>query len=411
MPLPSTRYPAIASRSATAGQWGVIALGLSIPVSVALDNILIGLIAVFWLLSGELRGKADLIRRNPVAIAALLLFGLLAVGTIYSSGNTDTLLKYVDLLFIPIFLTSFQDVKTRERALFVFCIAAFASIVVSHLDYLRLLPPNPWLPRSGDYSTGFKLPVTHGLIVAFSAYLFALLARDERNRKLRIGYIAIALFAAHNVVFMNWGRTGYLVLVILFLYFFVVTFGRRGLVLFIAIAGATVLTAYVTSTTFHQRVNVVAQQFMEWKPGTPSADSVGERLEYYVNSLKLIRERPLLGSGTGSFPAEYARVVADRNMLATVNPHNEFLLIAVQIGVIGLASLIYLFYRQWRSAGALARSLYRDLARGLVLTFVVGCLFNSLLLDHTEGLLFAWMSALAFAAPLQPPPLTAAPAP
>jgi hypothetical protein len=29
--------------------------------------------------------------------------------------------------------------------------------------------------------------------------------------------------------------------------------------------------------------------------------------------------------------------------------------------------------------------------------FVVGCLFNSLLLDHTEGLFFVWMTALAFA--------------
>jgi hypothetical protein len=31
-----------------------------------------------------------------------------------------------------------------------------------------------------------------------------------------------------------------------------------------------------------------------------------------------------------------------------------------------------------------------------VLTFVIGCLFNSLLIDHTEGLLFAWLSGLVF---------------
>jgi len=408
------RNPSIASRAATAGQWGVIALGLSIPVSVALDNILISLIAILWLLGGDLRGKAAVVRQNPVAGSALLLFGLLALGTLYGSGGSGTLLKYIDLLLIPIFLTFFQDIKTRERALLAFCIAAVASVAVSHLDYLHLLPPNPWLPLSPFYSTGFKHPITHGLIVAFSAYLFALLARDEKNKTLRSGYIALALLAAHNVVFMNWGRTGYLVLAILFLYFFVVTFGRRGLVLFIAIAGVMFLTAYATSTTFHQRVNDVARQFMAWKPGQPAKptdDSVGDRLEFYVNSLKLIREHPLLGSGTGSFPAEYARIVADQNMLATVNPHNEYLLIAVQIGVIGLASLLYLFYRQWRYAGALARPFYRDVARGLVLTFVVGCLFNSLLLDHTEGLWFAWLSALVFAAPAKPPPLSATGAP
>ncbi len=401
------RYPSLASGAATAGRWGVIALGLSIPVSVALDNILISLIAVLWLLGGDLRGKAALIRQNPVAIAALLLFGLLASGTLYSSGNTGVLFKYIDLLFIPIFVILFQDEKTRERALFAFCVAAIASIGVSHLAYLNLLTYSSLLPRESVYPIGFKASITHSLIVAFAAYLFALYARDEQNRTYRAGYITLALFAAHNVVFMTWGRTGYLVLAILFLYFFVVTFGRRGLMLFIAVAGVTFLTAYATSTTFHQRVNDVAQQFMAWEPGTPSDDSVGERLEFYVNSLEIISERPLIGSGTGSFPDVYAQAVAGRNMLATVNPHNEYLLIAVQIGLLGLASLIYLFYRQWRYAGKLEQPFYRDLGRGLVLTFVIGCLFNSLLLDHTEGLLFAWLTALVFAAPAKRPPLAA----
>jgi len=37
------------------------------------------------------------------------------------------------------------------------------------------------------------------------------------------------------------------------------------------------------------------------------------------------------------------------------------------------------------------------LARGLVLMIAAGCLFNSLLLDHTEGLLYAWLTGLLFA--------------
>ncbi len=404
------RYQSIASGAARAGPWGVIALGLSIPISVALDNVLISLIAILWLLGGDLRGKTAVVRHNPVAVAALVLFGLLAAGAI-RGGNSGVLLKYIDLLLIPVFLAFFQDAKTRERALFAFCIAAVASVIVSHLAYLNLLSHNSLLPREPFYPIGFKASITHSLIVAFAAYLFALYAREEQNKAYRVGYIALALLAAHNVVFMGWGRTAYLVLALLFLYFFVVTLGRRGFVAFCALAAATFSTAYVASNTFQLRMLDFAQQFMGWQPGVPSDDSVGERFEYFINSLKLIREHPLLGSGTGSFPAVYAQAVADQNMLATVNPHNEYLLIAVQIGLIGLASLIYLFYRQWRYAGELAPPFYRDLARGLVLTFIVGCLFNSLLLDHTEGLLFAWLTALVFAAPAKPPPLAARPAP
>ena len=400
-------HPLIASRTLAAGQWGVIVLGLSIPISVALDNVLISLIAILWLLGGNFRAKATAVRQNPVAVAALVLFGLLAIGTIYGRGNPGVLLKYIDLLLIPVFLVFFQDAKIRERALVAFCVAAVASVLVPHLAYMNLLADSPLISRSRTYSTGFKLSVTHGIIVAFSAYLFALFAREEQDIKRRIGFIALALFAAHNVIFMGWGRTGYLVLAVLFLYYFAMTFGRRGTLFFAVLAAATILTAFVTSTTFERRVNDLTGQLMMWKPGEPSSDSIGERLEFYTNSINLIREQPLIGSGTGSFPVVYAQAVAHKHMLATVNPHNEYLLIAVQIGLIGLASLIYLFYRQWRYAGELARPFYRDLGRGLMLTFAVGCLFNSLLLDHTEGLLFAWLSALIFAAPAKMRPLLA----
>jgi hypothetical protein len=37
------------------------------------------------------------------------------------------------------------------------------------------------------------------------------------------------------------------------------------------------------------------------------------------------------------------------------------------------------------------------LARGLVLTIMIGSLFNSLLIDHTESLLFSWGAGLLYA--------------
>ena len=84
-------------------------------------------------------------------------------------------------------------------------------------------------------------------------------------------------------------------------------------------------------------------------------------------------------------------------MVATVNPHNEYLNIAVQLGAAGLLMLLYLFYCQWRLASLLPTPYERHLARSLVITFAVGCLFNSLLMDHAEGLFFAWVTGLSFA--------------
>ena len=396
------RYAPLAAATSAAGRWSMVALGVSIPVSVALDNVLMGLIAIFFLLSGDWQNKARMLRANPVVLAALLLFGLLALGTAYADGDVKTLPKYIDLLLIPAFVTFFRDDSTRLWALRMFFMAAIASIVVSYLVHFGLLNHISWFRRDSAIPTGFKYTITHSIIVAYAAYLFALLALREQIRGRRIAYAALALFAVHNVVFMVYSRTGYCVITALFFYFFVANFGRRGLAMVTAAIVVTFVTAYVTSDIFHQRIDAAIGQSAAWRSGEPSKDSVGLRLEWYTTSLKIIRERPLTGYGTGSFPGLYANAVAGSGQVATTNPHNEYLLITVQLGILGLACLLYLFWRQWRFAAHIPDPLYRHLARGLVLTFVIGCLFNSLLIDHTEGLLFAWLTGLLFAAATPP---------
>ena len=391
----------LTDRADAAGRWATLALAATIPVSVFLDNALMTAVALLWLLGGNLRGKAAIVRANPVAVAALGLFSLLLIGLAYGSRDIGDLAKYDDLLLLPAFLTCFRDAATRKRALWLFCGVVLASIAISLLASAGLLADNPLLPRTPDYPAAFKSTITQSLLVAFAAYLFALLAREERNMPRRALLVLCALAAVHNVIFIVYGRTGYVVLAALFVYFFAVTFGRRGLAVVALMGALTFFVAYRTSDTFYERLQLAAEEAGTWKPGQPAHTSVGLRLEFYATSLDLIRKHPLIGTGTGSFPRVYARAVEGRGMEATDNPHNEYLLIAVQTGLIGLAALLYLFYQQIRQSARLESALYRDLARGLVITFAVGCLFNSLLLDHTEGLLFAWLSALIFA-PLPP---------
>ena len=84
-------------------------------------------------------------------------------------------------------------------------------------------------------------------------------------------------------------------------------------------------------------------------------------------------------------------------MLPTRNPHNQYLLTASQVGLVGLALLLLLVLTAVALRESAAGRTGPDLARGLVLTIVVGSLFNSLLIDHTESMFFAWMSGLLYA--------------
>lgn len=380
-----------------------VALGISIPISVALDNVLLALIFISWLVAGGCREKLTAAFHNRVAVAAFALFCLLAAGLIYSSGNpgdgTQMLGKYIDLAFVPIFVGLFRGERVRHWAWLALAFALVLTLVLSYLTWLGLIPENPLLLGTPHKPEVFKRYLTQSVFLAFGALLFAQLACNARSVRRRYGWWLLAALAAANVAFMSQGRTGQLILVALLVYFSYSAWGRRGVIAavigILVAAGAITLGAGETSSRYSRAFD----EWNNWQPGQAAQtfDSIGRRLEFYRNSLEIARAHPLIGTGTGSVSKVYADHVAGTAAAATENPHSEYLNLAIQLGVSGVLALLYLFYCEWRRAAMLPQAYERHLARGLVITFVIGCAFNSLLMDHAEGLLFSWASGLLFA--------------
>lgn len=385
-----------------AGRWTAVALGASIPVSVALDNVLLLAALICYALGGGYREKLAAIQSNPVVIAALALFAMLAAGTLYGPATSREALhylgKYLDLLFVPVFAWSLRDAGDRRNAVIAFAAMLLVVLFFSFAIALGALPPNRLMLGSTGNPVVFKEYLTHNVLVALGAFLFCELALASTSRRARLMWGACAALAAVNILFLIPGRTGYLVLAALALYLGFQLARWRGFAAAGAVLVALLAALYAVSGPFQQRVDRALDEYSSWRPGEAAAvnNSVGLRLEFHANSLALFGDHPLAGIGTGGFPGAYAEKVRGTAMVATSNPHNEYLLIAVQTGLIGLALLLYLFHRQWQLAPRLAAPLETHLARGLLLAIAVGCLFNSLLLDHTEGLLYAWMTGLAY---------------
>ena len=382
-------------------RWATIALGISIPVSVALDNVLLAVIAAGWAAGGMYREKLAVMRGNPVVLAAIGLYALLLLGAVYGDrnpGDTANFLgKYVDLAFIPVFAFLLRDAPTRRLALRAFAAALAVVLALSYLIKAGLLPTGRLLHGDPANPVVFKNHITHNVLMAYGAYLFAIFAAYAVARTERIAWGALALLAAVNVLFMVHGRTGYVVLAaLIFLYFY----GRmnwRGLVIAAPLLAALFAAAYAGSPGFKQRIDLALSQASNREHVPAVGDSIGLRLEFARNSLAIIGDNPVLGVGTGGFPKAYAERVRGTSSLPSHNSHNEYLNIAVQIGLVGLASMLYLLWMQWRLASRFADPIETHLARGLVLTVAIGSLFTTILLDHTEGLFFAWLTGLLYA--------------
>jgi len=389
-------------------RWSAVAIGFSIPISVALDNILLAPLFLGWLAGGAYAAKRDAVRGNGVALAALALFAILAAGTLYGERYPGDALgylgKYADLLAIPVLVFVFRDAWRREPALIALAAGLGLMLTVSYLVALGVLPQVKPLAPDLANPLAFKHKLTHNILMAFAAFLYANLAVRATTALPRWAWAVLSLLAAINVTFMVNGLTGQFLLGVFVLYGGYLWKGWRGLAAALATSVFAVALLSTVSDPFRSRLDKLWPEFTEWRAGKVRDDSsVGIRLELYSASLVIVRDHPLLGAGTGGYPKAYAERAKDAEVKTSRNPHNEYLLIAAQTGLAGLAALLCLFFVQWRLAARLP-TLESRLARGLVLAMIVGCLFNSMLLDHTEGLLYAWLTGVLYAGlrPRQP---------
>ncbi|NNM79288.1 MAG: O-antigen ligase family protein [Gallionella sp.] len=387
-------------------------IGLAVPISTALDNLLLALIMLGLFFNAPPVWR--IVMHNPVARAASLLFGMLTLAMAYGvtpmSVALGVLGKYIDLAFVPLFMLMFAQAKTRAWAERAYIGAMGLTLLLSYLLGLHVIGVQSWMSNMAttDNPVIFHSHITQNNMMAYAAFLAMLKCRDAMTTKLRLAWLAFAALATINVLFMVQGRTGYIILLVLLCWFAWTTLERYFLQrgqswgwkqgVMVLLASIFLVTgAYLASPRLHQRVSLVAAEIQAWQPNQENqSSSTGTRLNFYYNAIQIITKHPLLGVGTGGFEAAFTSQIQGTNLSTTPNPHNEFLLISAQTGLIGLALMVYLFATLWRTAPRLDTAYGQDAARGLVLAYVVNCALNSALHDHADGLFFAWMTALLF---------------
>lgn len=376
--------------------WALVTLGFSLPLSTSGTSILLGVILLLWIIGGDYRAKFQVIRYHPLSIAALILFGLYVLGLLYGKPSERVIFDVSHFLLLALFIPLFESARLRQHALWGFLAAVILLLTLSYLLWLNLLPRIAIL-NINEGNVVIQDRITYGVFVAVAAYFWVIEAYFSESKPKRIVLLILAALAVFNLLARVNSMTAYVVLPTLFGYFLIRQWRWKGAVaIFLAIALLAALTYGLPTNPLHQRIAGAVKEFKQWQPDQAEATSTGLRLEFYRYSLKIVGDHPLLGVGVGGFAQAYAKHIKNPKMARSDNPHNEYLLAATQLGLIGLAALLYLFYTQWRLAPLLPTPRDFIMARGVVLAFMVGCLFNSFLTDFDEGGFFIWISALLF---------------
>ncbi|MBF7954797.1 O-antigen ligase family protein [Rahnella victoriana] len=367
-------------------------LGVSLPVSNALMHLALGsiLLCVLWQRDGK---NLRRLIRHPLVWLPALMFTLLACSVFLQPQDygAEMVEKYKKLLYVlPLALFFLNVPAAFNRFVSGFLLANGVILLLSlaagllPLSIGHISPLNP---------TVFKLHITQNFFMALAALLWLSRAFAHRGIR-RPGYAVLVVLASYDVLFLVLGRTGYVALVVGTGVWLLLSSGWRQRLAVMACGVCVICVVVLIPNRAAERVVLGVAEIHHCLSltGGDAYDacktSMGQRTAFVQKSLRLIKHSPWFGNGAGSFWYGNPDTGYQVN-----NPHNQYLLEAVQSGLTGLALFLvwmaYCYREAWRQPVAI-----RNLMIAVLTAYMACHLFNAFLLDSAEGHLFMVMAAV-----------------
>lgn len=389
------------ARATTAGclnvRLGLVCLS---AVSVSLPMAWISLAKVLVLITGLGYLGVDYFRgRRDGALGALWTPRILAVvGIAFATSllwtgadlpsALGTLLKHIKLVEIALLAVLVRTVAEARIGIAAYALGQGFLLLSSWLLYAGV--PIPWQADSAVRYEVFSTYLDQSLMFATSAGMFWYL-RGEGLWPRWAG-IALAALALLNTLLLLEGRSGYLVALTTIALAIMWTMPRHLRLAAVVITPVVLLLGLsLGSAKVHERVTKAfseSQNFAHTQQ-VGVGDSSGWRLNAWLRSVQALQEKPVLGHGVGNWAPVIKRIQgSDADAIFGQgnhsNPHNEYLLWAVELGVGGTLLLLALFIGIARDARRFSPVIQQALL-GVVAATAVACLFNSALYDDLMG--------------------------
>ena len=333
-------------------QFLFILLGVFIPTSIAITNLIIGFLALCWILERNFITKFNVIKSSKWMLAIFALIGFYGLGMFWGDQhlNADWQFQRLALLLIfPILMTMNLNQETIKRAVFAFLGTAFISalaavainnnIILPLSEYLSFIDPS-W--RNSAFITYNYHNVILALATTLSLYVLV-------EKKSKYTYLLLLFIAVYSIsIFTERGRAGQ-VIFNLSLVFYIIYYNRRNLLrLFtlLVLLFSFQFVIYSSTNVYKDRFDAVSNIIQN--NGVRRVGNIQDiRYIFVRESLNRIVEKPILGYGTGSFGTIFYEEVNSGHIFDRhTTPHNQYLYVWFELGIVGLVLLLLIFYHQ-----------------------------------------------------------------
>lgn len=371
--------------------WDFMGAFASMPAGTAPPT-LCGLLALgIWLFSGNfLREIPGLVRQKWVR-PVLLLVLLPWIGLIYSPDRAGLGLDYAGKTYYWIFgfvLAGCCPQANRRRWLInAFLLGLTVNAVFGTLELIGVLAPveTVYSGLGRGYSTLAAYLVVGILMLSFDY-------RQAADIKWRTGLALLMAFYFFHLVILQ-GRTGYLTFLVLSPLIVRNLFHRARVwkitVACLLLAGAMFLSPVVRQRVAESvatlRYHLSVNPDRAWgRIYTPHQD----RFYMWHSAIRLFREHPLLGVGTGGYQTR-VRQMSPPGTPSFAHPHNDFLYMAASYGLVGILAFVWFFATLVRAAWRRRDTAVGYFVFSVALVVLVSGLFNAQMLDAGMAFLLA----------------------
>ena len=380
--------------------YSFVLLGFSIPISISLTYILSFLLLALFILDKDYQ-KIKSLKTEKWLLPLLLIFVLYILGSVYVQFSLDTKEVFKRLsvwLFLPILFLMDLKKESYSKGIFAFLMSVFLMVIMSILNQLGFIAHIfEYFPSLFKNSHPLALyPSTHlynyhNILVSFSLIISFYLAKKLAGPKiyLLISFIILLIFS----LFSEAGRAGQIVF-ILFLTLYSIDLAVKKkkesfyMIFFLIV---TLFISYNYSPNFNYRVNELVLKFQSAEKNNDN------RYNFWKSTLNKICEKPsknLMGHGTGSWRSEMNESFDYFNLIDEnhTTPHNNYLYILFEIGVLGFIALSYFFYSMYFKLKTKAHKFF---SRNLVVSYAALMLFDSYMLIFIISIAYIYLFTIS----------------
>ena len=408
---------------------------------ISISNTISSIILIFFLvllfLKKNTKKNIKELRNNEVVNAILFFIVYVSLSSLWSINDSffSSINQYIIILFVPVLAILNYTKKEKNISIIFFLFGVFtniiASLIITKLNQFEVIDKLYFLKndhyKNIFYLRGFIDHSNLSIFVSFSIFIILEYILKKELKTKKIGFI-ILIFILTFFLIYSFGRTGLILFLILGpIYFFIkkpekikIIVSFLFLLMTITIFTPNPLKSRIKQT-YNLNKNLSAEEKIlndakymsdslggnidywvekinkndEWKKevlNKKTNESIKKRFEIWREFKNKINYNLFLGKGLGSIK----KLIDEKNNSINRMPHNSYLLIFFEFGVIGFLLFLNIFYSQLKIAIQNKKHNSYFLRLIFTITFLICMIINDYIVIFNTVCFFTLFSSLLF---------------